>query len=99
MVADTSDLGVVTRLKPVDGTTNPTIAPKAVDTPEYRDVVDDALAWRRGQSSDATRVAAAISNRLAAPVGAESRLDGDLVFQRRSIGREGHRIIDDAYKQ
>jgi transaldolase len=45
VVAGTSDLGAVTCLKPVDRTTNPTIVLKAVDTPEYRDVVDEALAW------------------------------------------------------
>ena len=43
IVADTGDLGAVARLKPVDCTTNPTIVLKAIDTPEYRDVVDEAL--------------------------------------------------------
>jgi Transaldolase/Fructose-6-phosphate aldolase len=44
VVADTGDLGAVACLKPVDCTTNPTIVLNAVDTPEYRDVVDEALA-------------------------------------------------------
>ncbi|UPJ48562.1 hypothetical protein IVB30_36910 [Bradyrhizobium sp. 200] len=52
VVADTGDLGAVTHLKPVDRTTNPMIIQKAVDTPEYRDVVDAALAWRRRQSGN-----------------------------------------------
>ena len=71
VVADTGDLGVVARLEPVDCTTNPTIVLNAVDTPEYRDVVDEALAWGRGQSGDFTRVAAATGDRLAVSVGVE----------------------------
>ena len=71
VVADTGDLGAVACLKPVDCTTNPTIVLNAVDTPEYRDVVDEALAWGRGQSGDFTRVAAATGDRLAVSVGAE----------------------------
>jgi transaldolase len=64
VVADTGDLGAVARLKPVDCTTNPTIVLKAVDAPDYRDVVDEALAWGRKQSGDAARVAAATADRL-----------------------------------
>ena len=71
VVADTGDLGAVARLKPVDCTTNPTIVLKAADTPEYRDVVDEALAWGRGQSGDAARVAAATADRLAVFVGVD----------------------------
>jgi transaldolase len=47
VVADTRDIGAVTCLRPVDCTTNPMIVLKAVDVPEYRDAVDDALAWGR----------------------------------------------------
>jgi transaldolase len=71
VVADTGDLSAVARLKPVDCTTNPTIVLKAIDTPEYRDVVDEALAWGRRQSGDAARVAAATADRLAVSVGVE----------------------------
>jgi transaldolase len=60
VVADTGDLGAVTRLKPVDCTTNPTIVLKAVDTPEYRDVVDEALA-----GSDRLTIAPALMDALA----------------------------------
>jgi transaldolase len=44
VVADTGDPDAVARLKPVDCTTNPTIVLKAVANPEYRDVVEEALA-------------------------------------------------------
>jgi transaldolase len=55
VVADTGDLGAVARLRPVDCTTNPTIVLKAVDAPEYRDAVDEALAWGRKQSGERPR--------------------------------------------
>src|SRR5262249_11857580 len=71
LVADTGDLGAVARLKPVDCTTNPTIVLKAVDTPDYQDVVDEALTWGRRQSGDVARVAAATADRLAISVGVE----------------------------
>jgi transaldolase len=90
VVADTGDLGAVARLKPVDCTTNPMIVLKAVDSPEYRDVVEEALAWGRKQSGDAARVAAATANRLAASVGVELlRLVPGYV----STGRDGKRVI------
>lgn len=108
IVADTGDLGVVARLKPVDCTTNPTIVLKAIDTPEYRDVVDEALAWGRKQSGDDARLAAATADRLAVSVGAEllrlvpgyvsTEVDANLSFNiRASVART--RQIVDAYKQ
>lgn len=71
VVADTPDFGAVARLRPVDCTTNPTIVLKAVDAPEYRDAVDEALAWGRKQSGDAARVAGATADQLAVSVGVE----------------------------
>lgn len=59
VVVDAGDLGAGARLKSVDCTTNPSIVLKCVDTPEYRNVVDQAFARGRGQSGDARRVAAA----------------------------------------
>ena len=53
VVADTGDLGAVARLKPVDCTTNPTIVLKAIDNPEYEDVVEEALTW--GQKTERRR--------------------------------------------
>jgi hypothetical protein len=96
----------VARLKPVDCTTK--IVLKAVDAPENRDVVDEALAWGRGQSGDATRVAAATAGRLAGSVGVEllrlvpgyvsTEVDGNLLFNIAASVARAHQIID-AYKQ
>jgi hypothetical protein len=107
-IADTGDLGAVPRLKPVDCTTNPAIVLKAVETPGYKDVVAEALAWGRGQSGDAIRVAAATADRFAVFVGVEllrlvpgyvsTEVDGELSFNVAASVARTHQVID-AYKQ
>ncbi len=49
VVADTGDLEAVRRLKPVDCTTNPTLILKAVETPAYADLVEEAVTGARRQ--------------------------------------------------
>jgi len=108
LVADTGDLGAVARLKPVDCTTNPTIVLKAVDTPDYRDVVDEALTWGRRQSGDIARVAGATANRLAISVGVQllrlvpgyvsTEVDANLSFNIAASVARARQIID-AYKR
>jgi transaldolase len=108
VVADTGDLGSVARLKPVDCTTNPTIVLKAIDTRNYRDSVDEALAWARKRSGDAARVAAATADRLAVSVGVEllqlvpgyvsTDVDANLSFNLRASVARARQIIE-AYEQ
>ncbi|MBZ9870458.1 transaldolase [Mesorhizobium sp. BR1-1-9] len=108
IVADTGDPAALARFKPVDCTTNPTLILKAVDTPEYRDVVDEALAWGRKQSGDDVRVAAATADRLAISLGVEllrlvpgyvsTEVDANLSFNIRASVARARQIID-AYKQ
>jgi transaldolase len=108
VVADTGDLGAVARLKPVDCTTNPKIVLKAVDAPEYRDVVEEALAWGRKQSGEAAHVAAATADRLAVSVGIEllrlvpgfvsTEVDANLSFNIAASVARARQVID-AYKQ
>ena len=108
IVADTGDLGAVARLKPVDCTTNPTIVRKAIDTPEYRDVVDEALAWGRKQSGDDACLAAATADRLAVSVRVEllrlvpgyvsTEADANLSFNIRASVARAQQVVD-AHKQ
>ncbi|MHC2280976.1 hypothetical protein ACVME8_007619 [Bradyrhizobium diazoefficiens] len=108
VVADTGDLGAVARLKPVDCTTNPTIVLKAIDNPEYRNTVEEALTWGRKRSGDAARVAAATADRLAVSVGVEllrlvpgfvsTEVDANLSFNIGALVARARQIID-AYKQ
>jgi transaldolase len=71
IVADTSDLEAVARLKPVDCTTNPTIVLKAFGTEAFRSVVDEALSWGRQRSGHPAHVAAATADRLVVSIGIE----------------------------
>ena len=98
----------MSRLKPVDCTTNPTIVLKAIDNPEYRDVVEEALTWGRKRSGDAARVAAATADRLAVSVGVEllrlvpgfvsTEVDANLSFNIGASVARARQIID-GYKQ
>ncbi len=59
VVADTGDIDAIRRHTPQDATTNPSLLPKAAQQPQYRGLVDGALA-------DAARVAAAGESRTEA---------------------------------
>jgi transaldolase len=108
VVADTGDLAAVARLKPVDCTTNPTIVLKAIDSTEYKEVVDEALAWGRRQAGDPVRIAAATGDRLAVSVGVEllrlvpgyvsTEVDANLSFNVQASVARARQIID-AYRQ
>jgi transaldolase len=90
IVADTGDIEAVRRLKPVDCTTNPTLILKAVENPAFTHIVEEAVAWGRGQGGDRDAVAAAVCDRLAIAFGAElaalvpgrvsTEVDADLSF-------------------
>src|SRR5688572_3640189 len=51
VVADTGDFGAIKEYAPQDATTNPTLILKAAQMPEYKYVIDQALAGG-GQLSD-----------------------------------------------
>ncbi|APF36116.1 transaldolase [Chelatococcus daeguensis] len=90
VVADTGDIEAVRRLKPQDCTTNPTLLLKAVETPAYVHLLDEAIDWGRKQAGSAEAVTAAICDRLAVSFGTEltkivpgrvsTEVDADLSF-------------------
>jgi transaldolase len=90
VVADTGDLDAVRRLRPQDCTTNPTLILKAVETPAYAHLVDEALAWGRRQGGSREGAVGAICDRLAVAFGSElasivpgrvsTEVDADLSF-------------------
>lgn len=108
VVADTGDIEAVTRLKPVDCTTNPSIVLKALGTPMFADAVDEAIGWGRKQGGQQDAVVAAIADRLAISVGAalsklvpgrvSTEVDADLSFDTEASIRKAHAIIA-AYKE
>ena len=48
VVADTGDVDAIERLKPQDATTNPSLIYKAAQMPQYSKLVDDAVAYGKG---------------------------------------------------
>jgi transaldolase len=103
VVADTGDLDAVRRLKPQDCTTNPTLLLKAVETPAYGHIVEEALAWGRSQGGSREGVVASICDRLAVAFGAElagivpgrvsTEVDADLSFDTEATLAKARAII------
>ncbi len=59
VVADTGDLEAIKTFRPVDCTTNPSLVLKAAELPQYKDVIDGAVAWgaKKGGSKEAIAAA------------------------------------------
>jgi transaldolase len=103
VVADTGDIEAVRRLGPQDCTTNPTLLLKAVENSSYAHLVEEAVAWGRGQGGDPDAIAAAVCDRLAVSFGAEltrivpgrvsTEVDADLSFDTRSTVDKARAVI------
>src|SRR5712675_927211 len=103
VVADTGDIDAVRRLKPQDCTTNPSLLLKAVENPAYSHLLEEAIAWGRGQSGSPDAVAVAVCDRLAVSFGAELakivpgrvsiEADADLSFDTRATLDKARAII------
>ncbi|HEV2554105.1 MAG TPA: transaldolase [Bosea sp. (in: a-proteobacteria)] len=102
VVADTGDIEAVRRLAPVDCTTNPTLILKAVETPAYADLVEEAVAWgkKAGGGDDTVH---AVCDRLAVTFGAEltkivpgrvsTEVDADLSFDSKATIDKARALI------
>jgi transaldolase len=103
VVADTGDIDAVRRLKPQDCTTNPSLLLKAVENPAYSHLIEEAVAWGRGQGGGPDAVAIAVCDRLAISFGAELakivpgrvsiEADADLSFDTRATIDKARAII------
>lgn len=51
IVADTGDIDAIRKFKPEDATTNPSLIYKAAQMPAYQNLVDDAIAYGKGDVS------------------------------------------------
>jgi transaldolase len=71
VVADTGDFAAMRKYQPRDATTNPSLLLKAVGMPEYREVVDRALADARQEAAGSKDAASIALDRLAVAFGME----------------------------
>ncbi|MGY0147228.1 transaldolase [Edwardsiella tarda] len=71
VVADTGDIAAMKQYQPQDATTNPSLILNAAQIPEYRKLIDDAIAWARSQSGDRTQQIVDASDKLAVNIGLE----------------------------
>jgi transaldolase len=105
VVADTGDIETVRRLQPVDCTTNPTLLLKAVETPAYSQIVEEALGWGAKQAGPREAVTAAICDRLAVSFGVElarivpgrvsTEVDADLSFDTAATIAKARQLVSD----
>lgn len=103
VVADTGDIDAVSRLKPVDCTTNPSIVLKALGTPTFADTIKEAVSWGKKQGGTSDAVVAAVADRLAISVGAalsglvpgrvSTEVDADLSFDTKASIAKAHQIL------
>eukprot|EP00049_Salpingoeca_infusionum_P017280 m.352385 g.352385 ORF g.352385 m.352385 type:complete len:322 (-) comp16503_c0_seq1:160-1125(-) len=52
VVADTGDFATIKKFSPQDATTNPSLVYKAAQMPQYKAVVDEAIAYAKGKSAN-----------------------------------------------
>lgn len=71
IVADTGDIAAIRLYQPQDATTNPSLILNAAQIPEYRQLIDQAIAWAREQSSDRKQQIADAADKLAVNIGLE----------------------------
>lgn len=71
VVADTGDIAAMKLYQPQDATTNPSLILNAAQIPEYRKLIDDAVAWAKQQSNDRAQQVVDATDKLAVNIGLE----------------------------
>ncbi|NTS77976.1 transaldolase [Catenovulum sp. SM1970] len=71
VVADTGDIEAIKKFQPQDATTNPSLLLKAAAIPEYKSLIDDAIAWAKEQSDDLEQQVIDAGDKLAVNIGLE----------------------------
>lgn len=96
VVADTGDLDAISRLKPVDATTNPSLLLKAAAMPRYADLLDNAVAAGShdlGLACDRFGVAVGQEILKVIPGRISTEVDARLSFDTDATLRRAERLI------
>lgn len=67
----TGDIAAMKLYQPQDATTNPSLILNAAQIPEYRKLIDDAVAWAKQQSNDRAQQIVDATDKLAVNIGLE----------------------------
>ncbi|HSX70344.1 MAG TPA: transaldolase, partial [Pseudomonas sp.] len=96
-VADTGDLDAISRLKPVDATTNPSLLLKAAALPRYAELLDQAVSGCDGDLGLACdRFGVAVGQEIlkVIPGRISTEVDARLSFDTQATLRRAERIVD-----
>ncbi|MWV13661.1 transaldolase [Pseudomonas sp. R-28-1W-6] len=96
VVADTGDLDAISRLQPVDATTNPSLLLKAAALPRYAPLLDEAVAGCQGDLGLACdRFGVAVGQEIlkVIPGRISTEVDARLSFDTQATLRRAERII------
>ncbi|MCC3702596.1 transaldolase [Rouxiella badensis] len=103
VVADTGDIAAIKLYQPQDATTNPSLILNAAQIPEYRKLIDEAIAWARDQSSDRDQQIIDTADKLAVNIGLEilklvpgrisTEVDARLSYDTEASIAKAHRLI------
>ncbi|VXC34691.1 transaldolase B [Pseudomonas sp. 8AS] len=96
VVADTGDLDAISRLKPVDATTNPSLLLKAAALPRYAHLLDEAVAGCQGDLGLACdRFGVAVGQEIlkVIPGRISTEVDARLSFDTQATLRRAERLI------
>ena len=104
VVADTGDIEAIKKYQPVDATTNPSLLLKAAQMPQYRALVEDAVAWAKQQSADKAQQIIDAGDKLAVNFGKEilnivpgrvsTEVDARLSFDTEATIAKAHKLVD-----
>ncbi|TRX74999.1 transaldolase [Pseudomonas mangiferae] len=97
VVADTGDLDAITRLKPVDATTNPSLLLKAAFLPRYADLLGSAMQGCQGDVGLACdRFAVAVGQEIlkVIPGRISTEVDARLSFDTEATLRRAERLVE-----
>jgi transaldolase len=103
VVADTGDIEAISRFKPVDATTNPSLLLKAATLPQYQELIGNAARWAKGLELPDVERLDALADYYATQIGCEilkivpgrvsTEVDARLSFDTEATVNRAHRIL------
>ena len=104
IVADTGDIEAIKAHQPVDATTNPSLLYKAIQLPQYSDLLDECIHWAKDQSDNTDKQLSLAADQFAVSIGCEilklipgkisTEVDARLSFDTGATIAKARKIID-----